>query len=157
EERVLGIAVLDGVATELERVGEVPADGIERRLAVRGDRVEAPAPLVDVEARGRARRNAERRFVPSHCARVTPDRGGEALFGVHRRRTYLVHCVSMAAHARSSSPANPALHDTVSRLLHTHAQRLTPTRAHIVDVLADASGPMTIPEILAARDGLAQS
>jgi Fur family ferric uptake transcriptional regulator len=63
----------------------------------------------------------------------------------------------MAAHARSSEPANVALHDTVSRLLHTNAQRLTPTRQHIVDVLAAASGPLTIPEILTERDGLAQS
>jgi Fur family transcriptional regulator, ferric uptake regulator len=63
----------------------------------------------------------------------------------------------MAAHARSSEPANAALHDTVSRLLHAHAQRLTPTRQHIVDVLAAATGPLTIPEILAERDGLAQS
>src|SRR5262245_10049275 len=63
----------------------------------------------------------------------------------------------MAAHARSSEPANAPLHATVSGLLHTQAQRLTPTRQHIVDVLAAASGPMTIPEILAARDGLAQS
>jgi Fe2+ or Zn2+ uptake regulation protein len=63
----------------------------------------------------------------------------------------------MAAHARSSGPANPAVRDTVASLLHAHAQRLTPTRQHIVDVLAAAPGPMTIPEILAARDGLAQS
>src|SRR5437868_4415140 len=63
----------------------------------------------------------------------------------------------MAAHARSAEPANVALRDTVSRLLHTNAQRLTPTRQHIVDVLAAASGPLTIPEILTERDGLAQS
>jgi Fe2+ or Zn2+ uptake regulation protein len=49
------------------------------------------------------------------------------------------------------------LHDTVARLLHAHAQRLTPTRQRIVDVLAAAPGPLTIPEILAARRGLAQS
>jgi Fe2+ or Zn2+ uptake regulation protein len=63
----------------------------------------------------------------------------------------------MVARTRSSGPANTGVHDTVARLLHAHAQRLTPTRQHIVDVLAGASGPMTIPEILAARDGLAQS
>jgi len=63
----------------------------------------------------------------------------------------------MAAHARSSGPATPAVRDTVAALLHAQAQRQTPTRQHIVDVLAAASGPMTIPEILAARDGLAQS
>jgi Fe2+ or Zn2+ uptake regulation protein len=58
----------------------------------------------------------------------------------------------MAARARTS-----VLHDTVARLLHSQAQRLTPTRQRIVDVLAAAPGPLTIPEILASRRGLAQS
>jgi Fe2+ or Zn2+ uptake regulation protein len=48
-------------------------------------------------------------------------------------------------------------HDAVASLLHAHAQRLTPTRQRIVDVLAGAAGPLTIPEILAAQRGLAQS
>src|SRR5262249_59468440 len=47
--------------------------------------------------------------------------------------------------------------DAVASMLHAHAQRLTPTRQRIVGVLADASGPLTIPEILAAGRGLAQS
>lgn len=49
------------------------------------------------------------------------------------------------------------VHEVVAEKLHAHAQRLTPTRRDIVDVLAGAGGPLTIPEILAARDGLAQS
>jgi Fe2+ or Zn2+ uptake regulation protein len=57
----------------------------------------------------------------------------------------------MVAHSDTTS-----LHETVARLLHANAQRLTPTRQQIVDVLA-ASGPVTIPEILAAERGLAQS
>jgi Fe2+ or Zn2+ uptake regulation protein len=57
----------------------------------------------------------------------------------------------------AASPHLTGLHDTVARLLHAHAQRLTPTRQRIIDVLAGASGPLTIPEILAASDGLAQS
>ena len=55
--------------------------------------------------------------------------------------------------ARSTSP----LHDTVGRMLHAHAQRLTPVRTGIVDVLSSAAGPLSIPEILAERRGLAQS
>jgi Fur family transcriptional regulator, ferric uptake regulator len=55
------------------------------------------------------------------------------------------------------SPHTSGLHDTVARLLHAHAQRLTPTRQRIVAVLADAPGPLTIPEILAANADLAQS
>ena len=47
--------------------------------------------------------------------------------------------------------------DAVASMLHAHAQRLTPTRQRIVDVLAGASGPLTIPEVLAAGRGLAQS
>jgi len=47
--------------------------------------------------------------------------------------------------------------DAVATMLHGHAQRLTPTRQRIVDVLAGAAGPLTIPEILAAGRGLAQS
>lgn len=50
-----------------------------------------------------------------------------------------------------------ALHDTVVRLLHTQQQRLTPARELIVAVLDSADGPLTITEILAAGDGLAQS
>ena len=49
------------------------------------------------------------------------------------------------------------LHDTVVRLLHTQQQRLTPARELIVAVLDAADGPLTITEILAAGDGLAQS
>ena len=56
----------------------------------------------------------------------------------------------MAGHAHDT-------HDAVAGLLHANAQRLTPARQHIVDVLAEASGPLTIPEILAARRELAQS
>ncbi len=47
--------------------------------------------------------------------------------------------------------------ETVARLLRAQGQRLTPTREVVVDVLAAAAGPLTIPEILAARPGLAQS
>ena len=36
-------------------------------------------------------------------------------------------------------------------------QRLTPKRAAIVEILAAAPRPLTIPEVLAAGDGLAQS
>jgi Fe2+ or Zn2+ uptake regulation protein len=47
--------------------------------------------------------------------------------------------------------------ETVARLLRAHGQRLTPTREVVVDVLATSAGPLTIPEILAASPGLAQS
>jgi Fe2+ or Zn2+ uptake regulation protein len=50
-----------------------------------------------------------------------------------------------------------ALHDTVSLLLQAREQRLTPTRRVLVEILGNASGPLTIPEILDTRDGLAQS
>lgn len=49
------------------------------------------------------------------------------------------------------------MHEVVAEKLHAHAQRLTPARRDIVDVLAGAAGPLTIPEILATRPGLAQS
>lgn len=50
-----------------------------------------------------------------------------------------------------------APNETVSRLLHANGQRLTRTRELIVDVLAATDRPLTIPEILAERRGLAQS
>jgi Fe2+ or Zn2+ uptake regulation protein len=53
--------------------------------------------------------------------------------------------------------ADRTLHETVGRLLDAQQQRLTPTRSIIVDVLGASDRPLTIPEILAARDGLAQS
>ena len=49
------------------------------------------------------------------------------------------------------------VHEVIAAMLDAHAQRLTPARREIVDVLADAPGPLTIPEILATRTGLAQS
>ena len=54
-------------------------------------------------------------------------------------------------------PSEIGLHDKVARLLAAHSQRFTPARQRIVDVLAAAPGPLPIPEILAASDGLAQS
>lgn len=52
--------------------------------------------------------------------------------------------------------ASDLAHEVAARLQDVR-QRLTPKRAAIVDVLADASRPLTIPEILLAGDGLAQS
>lgn len=51
----------------------------------------------------------------------------------------------------------PHLREEVTARLRRVQQRLTPKRAAIVDVLASAPRPLTIPEIMAARDGLAQS
>jgi Fur family transcriptional regulator, ferric uptake regulator len=48
-------------------------------------------------------------------------------------------------------------HETVERLLRAQDQRLTPAREKIVGVLAEASGPLSIPEILDAGPELAQS
>jgi Fe2+ or Zn2+ uptake regulation protein len=58
----------------------------------------------------------------------------------------------MAAPAETSS-----LHDAVAHRLHRAGQRRTPTRDALVDVLAGAGRPLTIPEILEADGGLAQS
>lgn len=49
------------------------------------------------------------------------------------------------------------LRDTVVSRLHGVHQRLTPNREAIIDILATTSRPLTIPEVLEARDGLAQS
>jgi Fur family transcriptional regulator, ferric uptake regulator len=54
-------------------------------------------------------------------------------------------------------PRPTRLHEAISALLHTQQQRLTTTRRLIVDVLATADRPLTIPEILDARPSLAQS
>ena len=50
-----------------------------------------------------------------------------------------------------------SLHDAVSTRLHHAGQRRTPTRDAVVDVLAAAGRPLTIPEILEAHTDLAQS
>ncbi len=49
------------------------------------------------------------------------------------------------------------LRDTVVSRLQRVEQRLTANREAIIDVLAATPRPLTIPEILDARDGLAQS
>lgn len=51
----------------------------------------------------------------------------------------------------------PNLSDTVTSRLREINQRLTANREAIVGVLAAAPRPLTIPEILAERDDLAQS
>ena len=58
----------------------------------------------------------------------------------------------MAAPAQATS-----LHDAVANRLHRAGQRLTPNRDALVDVLATAGRPLTIPEILQADAALAQS
>jgi Fe2+ or Zn2+ uptake regulation protein len=55
-----------------------------------------------------------------------------------------------------AAPADPLL-DAVARRLHRAGQRRTPTRDALVDVLAGAGRPLTIPEILGADGDLAQS
>jgi len=49
------------------------------------------------------------------------------------------------------------LRDAVATRLHRAGQRRTPTRDAIVDVLAAAGRPLTIPEVLEAHADLAQS
>lgn len=49
------------------------------------------------------------------------------------------------------------LHGTVAERLQRVHQRLTANREAVIDILAGSSGPLTIPEILSARSGLAQS
>lgn len=51
----------------------------------------------------------------------------------------------------------PDVHTTAEQRLRGLNQRLTSSRAEILDVLAGAAGPMTITEILEARPRLAQS
>jgi Fe2+ or Zn2+ uptake regulation protein len=51
----------------------------------------------------------------------------------------------------------PDLRDEVTARLRRVHQRLTPNRAAIVEVLAGATRPLALPEILEAGDGLAQS
>jgi Fur family ferric uptake transcriptional regulator len=49
------------------------------------------------------------------------------------------------------------LHDAVAARLRRAGQRATPTRNTLVDVLARAGRPLTLPEVLDAEPGLAQS
>ncbi|GMU77623.1 MAG: transcriptional repressor [Acidimicrobiia bacterium] len=56
----------------------------------------------------------------------------------------------------ATTEATP-LHDAVALRLRRAGQRTTPNRAAVVDVLARAARPLTIPEILSADAGLAQS
>jgi Fur family transcriptional regulator, ferric uptake regulator len=51
----------------------------------------------------------------------------------------------------------PEMRETITRRLGAQQQRMTPVREQIVEVLAAADRPMTIPEILDADHGLAQS
>lgn len=62
----------------------------------------------------------------------------------------------MAATADTSADTS-ALRETVGRRLQSAGQRATPTRDALVEVLAGAGRPLTIPEILAADGDLAQS
>ncbi len=57
----------------------------------------------------------------------------------------------------ANAPRAARLHEIISVLLRGRQQRLTPTRKLIVEVLASADRPLTIPEILDAEPALAQS
>ncbi|HYH28211.1 MAG TPA: Fur family transcriptional regulator [Actinomycetota bacterium] len=45
----------------------------------------------------------------------------------------------------------PELHETVEERLRRHRQRYTGVRRSLVDMLADADGPLALPDILAVR------
>ena len=49
------------------------------------------------------------------------------------------------------------LHDAVAQILRGHGQRYTPARRAVVEALERANRPVTLPEILADNDDLAQS
>lgn len=53
--------------------------------------------------------------------------------------------------------SRPDLHPTVAQELRRDGQRYTPARRQLVDILAGANGPITIPEILRTGPRLAQS
>lgn len=53
--------------------------------------------------------------------------------------------------------APPDLHPTVAQELRLGGQRYTPVRRLLVDILVEADGPLTIPEILRRGSRLAQS
>jgi Fur family transcriptional regulator, ferric uptake regulator len=50
-----------------------------------------------------------------------------------------------------------SVRDTVVRRLGEHQQRMTAVREQLVEILAAADRPLTIPEVLDAGQGLAQS
>ncbi|GAC1586230.1 MAG: Fur family transcriptional regulator [Acidimicrobiales bacterium] len=54
-------------------------------------------------------------------------------------------------------PADPRIHDQIARRLAEMEQRYTPLRRTLVDTLALARRPLTIPEILQANPSLSQS
>jgi Fe2+ or Zn2+ uptake regulation protein len=58
---------------------------------------------------------------------------------------------------RDAATPTAALQTTAEQLLRRLNQRLTSGRAEILEVLARAAGPLTIPEILDASPRLAQS
>jgi Fur family transcriptional regulator, ferric uptake regulator len=61
--------------------------------------------------------------------------------------------VSSASHR----PIPDALRERTAARLRAHEQRLTAGREQLIEVLAATDRPLTIPEILDARPGLAQS
>ena len=63
----------------------------------------------------------------------------------------------MAAHDTHDALQIQELHEVVRHRLHTHEQRMTPIRQRLVEILARADRPLTIPEVLGNRRGLAQS
>jgi Fe2+ or Zn2+ uptake regulation protein len=71
--------------------------------------------------------------------------------------TPTVHSTVVSTGVHHPGLPNPELGERIAARLHDVQQRLTPKRAAIVDVLARASGPLTIPEILAVASDLAQS
>lgn len=57
----------------------------------------------------------------------------------------------------ADSPARDDVHRAVAARLADHDQQYTPNRRAVVDALAEAGGPITLPDLLATDASLAQS
>ena len=122
-----------------------------------GERIERAElrlqPGVEVDGGVGVRRDQQRRLVERDVPRRSLDEGGEATQCVHRRTVPQEAPGTLARMAVSRQEVR----DTAAHRLRGVGQRLTSNREALVDTLADATRPLTIPEILDRRKRLAQS
>src|SRR3954451_13944434 len=157
EVRVARVAVVGRVAGEA--LGD---EQMSRELAGRqprgrcGERVEVAEAGVEIELRVRVRGDEECRFVERDLGLRAREQLREAI-GEVQGSTVAPDDRLETMSGSTADPSVEQMHDTVAARLNAVGQRLTANRQSLLDTLTAAPRPLTIPEILDDRPGLAQS
>ena len=159
EQRVAGIAVVDGVAREpafLEQHAREP--GGVGGVRAGGELVELAETGVEFEVGVRVRGDEERGPVEGEVGFGPGDERSELLGRLHPRTVLAARRAPVGlGYVAGMAKGTDDVRAVVAERLRGVGQRLTANREALVTTLTEAPRPLTIPEILETRRGLAQS